>query len=173
MTAQVVKRLPEGDDWIYELKFDGYRALIIKDEQQVELRSRKNKDRNRRKGLPLRVKGPAPFRAPAPNLDHRLGQTRRIFRPVALSSSVPSLLTSRTLTFSANLCVQATSVHFLCRPSGAPPTRSFWLVRPDPLAVIHLLGIRICVSHVDLRVVGLLRASGRIPPVGGTLTNAR
>jgi ATP-dependent DNA ligase len=44
MAAQVVKRLPEGDDWIYELKFDGYRALIIKDKQQVELRSRKNKD---------------------------------------------------------------------------------------------------------------------------------
>ena len=32
MAAQVVKRLPEGDDWIYELKFDGYRALIVKDE---------------------------------------------------------------------------------------------------------------------------------------------
>src|SRR5687767_10479500 len=44
MAAQVVKKLPEGDDWIYELKFDGYRALIIKDKQQVELRSRKNKD---------------------------------------------------------------------------------------------------------------------------------
>jgi ATP-dependent DNA ligase len=44
MAAQVVKRLPEGDDWTYELKFDGYRALIIKEEQRVELRSRKNKD---------------------------------------------------------------------------------------------------------------------------------
>ena len=44
MAAQVVQRLPEGDDWTYELKFDGYRALIIKDEQRVELRSRKNKD---------------------------------------------------------------------------------------------------------------------------------
>ena len=37
MAAQVVKRLPEGGDWIYELKFDGYRALIIKDKQRVEL----------------------------------------------------------------------------------------------------------------------------------------
>ena len=44
MAAQVVKRLPEGDEWVYELKFDGYRALIIKDERRVELRSRKNKD---------------------------------------------------------------------------------------------------------------------------------
>ena len=25
MAAQVVKKLPEGDDWTYELKFDGYR----------------------------------------------------------------------------------------------------------------------------------------------------
>ena len=31
MAAQVLKRLPEGDDRVYELKFDGYRALIIKD----------------------------------------------------------------------------------------------------------------------------------------------
>jgi bifunctional non-homologous end joining protein LigD len=44
MAAQVVKRLPEGDDWTYELKFDGYRALIIRDLQRVEIRSRKNKD---------------------------------------------------------------------------------------------------------------------------------
>jgi len=36
MAAQVVKRLPEGDDWIYVLKLDGYRALIIKDGQRVE-----------------------------------------------------------------------------------------------------------------------------------------
>jgi bifunctional non-homologous end joining protein LigD len=44
MAAQVVQKLPEGDDWIYELKFDGYRALVIKNKQQVELRSRKTKD---------------------------------------------------------------------------------------------------------------------------------
>ena len=43
MAAQLAKRLPEGDGWIYELKFDGYRALVIKDGQRVELRSRKNK----------------------------------------------------------------------------------------------------------------------------------
>ena len=30
MADQVVKRLPEGDDWTYELKVDGYRALIIR-----------------------------------------------------------------------------------------------------------------------------------------------
>ena len=40
----VSAHLPEGPDWTYELKFDGFRALVIKDEQRVELRSRKNKD---------------------------------------------------------------------------------------------------------------------------------
>lgn len=31
MAAQVVKALPERDEWLYELKLDGYRALIVKD----------------------------------------------------------------------------------------------------------------------------------------------
>jgi bifunctional non-homologous end joining protein LigD len=47
MAAQVVKRLPEGHEWIYELKFDGYRALVIKDHDRVEIRSRKDKDLTR------------------------------------------------------------------------------------------------------------------------------
>jgi DNA ligase D-like protein (predicted ligase) len=47
MAAQAVKQLPEGDEWVYELKFDGYRALILKDRDRVELRSRKNKDLTR------------------------------------------------------------------------------------------------------------------------------
>lgn len=44
MAAQVVDRLPEGDDWLYEVKFDGYRALLIKNVQRVQIRSRNNKD---------------------------------------------------------------------------------------------------------------------------------
>jgi bifunctional non-homologous end joining protein LigD len=47
MAAQVVKQLPEGNEWGYELKFDGYRALILKDYDRVEIRSRKNKDLTR------------------------------------------------------------------------------------------------------------------------------
>jgi bifunctional non-homologous end joining protein LigD len=44
MAARVVEKLPEGPEWLYELKFDGYRALLIKDEEMVRLRSRKDKD---------------------------------------------------------------------------------------------------------------------------------
>jgi bifunctional non-homologous end joining protein LigD len=38
MAAQLVKKLPEGDDWIYEIKLDGYRGLLIKDGQRVAIR---------------------------------------------------------------------------------------------------------------------------------------
>jgi bifunctional non-homologous end joining protein LigD len=44
MAAELVDRLPEGDDWMYELKLDGYRALVIKTGDRVELRSRNDKD---------------------------------------------------------------------------------------------------------------------------------
>jgi ATP-dependent DNA ligase len=40
--------LPEGLDWSYELKLDGYRALGIKTGGLVRLRSRNNKDFNRK-----------------------------------------------------------------------------------------------------------------------------
>jgi bifunctional non-homologous end joining protein LigD len=44
MAALAVEKLPEGPEWLYELKFDGYRALLIKDEEIVRLHSRKDKD---------------------------------------------------------------------------------------------------------------------------------
>ena len=44
LAAVAVKALPEGDDWLYEVKLDGYRALIIKDGDGVKVRSRKDKD---------------------------------------------------------------------------------------------------------------------------------
>lgn len=44
MAAKVVDRLPEGDDWMYEVKLDGYRALLIKRDGHVQIRSRNDKD---------------------------------------------------------------------------------------------------------------------------------
>ena len=40
--------LPEGSGWAYELKLDGYRAIAIKTNGRVQLRSRNNKDLNRK-----------------------------------------------------------------------------------------------------------------------------
>ena len=40
MAAKVVDALPEGEQWIYEVKFDGYRALLLKDGGHVQIRSR-------------------------------------------------------------------------------------------------------------------------------------
>jgi hypothetical protein len=42
------ERLPEGLNWLYELKLDGYRALAIKTGGDVQPRSRNDKDFNRR-----------------------------------------------------------------------------------------------------------------------------
>ena len=44
MAAVAVKQLPEGEDWLYEVKWDGYRALIIKDGARVQIQSRNNRD---------------------------------------------------------------------------------------------------------------------------------
>lgn len=44
MKAVLVDDVPQGEDWIYELKFDGVRALAIKDGKGIELISRNAKD---------------------------------------------------------------------------------------------------------------------------------
>jgi DNA ligase D-like protein (predicted ligase) len=44
ITAKAVKALPEGDEWLYEVKWDGYRALLLKDGDKVRILSRNNND---------------------------------------------------------------------------------------------------------------------------------
>ena len=44
MLLQGAQFLPEGQEWSYEVKLDGYRALAIKTNGKILLRSRNNKD---------------------------------------------------------------------------------------------------------------------------------
>jgi len=44
MTATLVQSLPEGGDWLYELKLDGYRALLIKEGEKIRIISRNEND---------------------------------------------------------------------------------------------------------------------------------
>jgi DNA ligase D-like protein (predicted ligase) len=47
MKARIVDALPEGPEWFYEVKWDGYRALLIKNGPHVEIRSRNDNDLTR------------------------------------------------------------------------------------------------------------------------------
>src|SRR5258705_13425367 len=45
MMAKITDKLPEGGQWTYEVKWDGYRALLLKDHNHVQLRSRTDNNR--------------------------------------------------------------------------------------------------------------------------------
>jgi bifunctional non-homologous end joining protein LigD len=44
MKCRLVATLPRGAEWVYEIKFDGFRGLAIKDGDEARLISRNNKD---------------------------------------------------------------------------------------------------------------------------------
>src|SRR5260370_4100471 len=48
MQAKLVSDLPKGDVWQYEIKLDGYRALVLKAGGRVKLLSRNNHELNSR-----------------------------------------------------------------------------------------------------------------------------
>jgi len=52
--------LPEGSEWQYELKLDGYRAIAIKTDGKVQLRSRNNNDFSGRYPHIVRALAPLP-----------------------------------------------------------------------------------------------------------------
>ena len=46
MLATLVTEPVEGEDWVYEMKWDGYRATAYLNEGKVEIQSRNNKSFN-------------------------------------------------------------------------------------------------------------------------------
>src|SRR3954449_12313629 len=47
MLAKRVEELPPGEDWIFEPKWDGFRALVFRDGEEIEIQSRDKKPLNR------------------------------------------------------------------------------------------------------------------------------
>ena len=47
MLAKRVEELPDGEGWIFEPKWDGFRALIFRDGDEIQIQSRDEKPLNR------------------------------------------------------------------------------------------------------------------------------
>jgi len=45
--AKSARELPQGDQWRYEPKFDGFRTIVFRDGDQVQLQSRNGRPMNR------------------------------------------------------------------------------------------------------------------------------
>jgi ATP dependent DNA ligase domain len=48
MECALVSKLPEGPDWTYEVKLDGYRSIGVKSSRETILYSRNHKNFNKR-----------------------------------------------------------------------------------------------------------------------------
>ena len=47
MLAKRVDDIPAGDKWLFEPKWDGFRALVFRDGDEIEIQSRDTKSLNR------------------------------------------------------------------------------------------------------------------------------
>lgn len=47
MLAKIQQDIPRGDDWIYEPKWDGFRTIVFRDGDNIDLRSRRDRPMNR------------------------------------------------------------------------------------------------------------------------------
>jgi bifunctional non-homologous end joining protein LigD len=60
MECLAVPKVPEGSEWVYEIKLDDYRALGIKSDGGVWLQSRRNNSFNRHYPLIVEALGDLP-----------------------------------------------------------------------------------------------------------------
>src|SRR5216684_7591584 len=60
MACLAVAEVPAGSEWEYELKFDGYRAIVFKTRNRVHLASRNGKDFSQRFAELVRPLKPLP-----------------------------------------------------------------------------------------------------------------
>jgi ATP-dependent DNA ligase len=60
MECLAVAKVPEGSEWVYEIKLDGYRALAIRSDGGVRLQSRRNNSFNRHYPLIVEALGDLP-----------------------------------------------------------------------------------------------------------------
>jgi bifunctional non-homologous end joining protein LigD len=79
MAAHVVRQLPDSDAWLYEVKFDGYRALLLKNGDAVRIRSRNDKDLSR--NYPAVAKAACRLRATTAVVDGELVAVDAAGRP--------------------------------------------------------------------------------------------
>ena len=79
MAATSVQNLPEGPQWLYEVKLDGYRALAMKSGSRVQIRSRNNKDLTA--GYPIVAEATSRLRAESAVIDGEIVAVDRRGRP--------------------------------------------------------------------------------------------
>jgi bifunctional non-homologous end joining protein LigD len=79
MSAKPVGELPEGDEWEYEAKLDGYRGLLLCEGRAVQIRSRNDKDLTR--SYPSIVRAAAKMPVRRASIDGEIVALDKVGRP--------------------------------------------------------------------------------------------